>query len=98
MTSVELSVNRRRKLTPDRRSKLTPCSVVARNGVLAPAELVGVAQPGERGSVRGLIEDRSEPVLEAPALVAGLDDVAVVGDVKSRSNRDPFSRPITPTR
>jgi hypothetical protein len=34
----------------------------------------------ERGSVRGLIGDWSEAVLEAPALVAGLDDVAVVGE------------------
>ena len=35
---------------------------------------------GERGSVSGLIGDRSEPVLKTPALVAGLDDVAVVGE------------------
>jgi hypothetical protein len=40
---------------------------------LAPAQLVGVAQPGRaRGS--------SSAVLEAPAFVSGLDDVAVVGE------------------
>ena len=40
---------------------------------LAPAQLVGVAQPGRaRGS--------SSTVLEAPAFVSGLDDVAVVGE------------------
>ena len=38
-------VNRRRKVTPDRRPKLTPL-VKGRTVALAPAELVGVAQPG----------------------------------------------------
>ena len=40
---------------------------------LAPAQLVGVAQPGRaRGS--------SSAVLEAPAFVSSLDDVAVMGE------------------
>ena len=39
-------VNRRRKVTPDRRPKLTPPPCEARTVALAPAELVGVAQPG----------------------------------------------------
>ena len=34
--TAELFVNRRPKLTPDRRSKLTPCLVVARNGSARP--------------------------------------------------------------
>jgi len=37
------SVNRRAKLTPDRRPMLTP--VVGRTGVITAAELVGVARP-----------------------------------------------------
>ena len=36
-------VNRRAKLTPDRRPMLTP--VVGRTGVITAAELVGVARP-----------------------------------------------------
>src|SRR5271170_42152 len=39
------SVNRRAKLTPDRRPKLTPVWL-ARRVALAPAELVGVVEPG----------------------------------------------------
>jgi hypothetical protein len=39
------AVNRLTKLTPDRRPKLTPLDV-ALTAALAPAELVGVAQPG----------------------------------------------------
>ncbi len=42
----EMVVNRRRKVTPDRRPKLTPPPCEARTVALAPAELVGVAQPG----------------------------------------------------
>jgi hypothetical protein len=35
-TVSAIGVNRRPKLTPDRRSKLTPCLVVARNGSARP--------------------------------------------------------------
>src|SRR5271165_5526735 len=39
------TVNRRRKVTPDRRPKLTPL-VKGSDGSARPGELVGVAQPG----------------------------------------------------
>ena len=44
---------------------------------LAPAELVWVAQPGRALIVRSFVV-RSGAVFEAPTLVAGFDDVAVV--------------------
>src|SRR4051794_31331343 len=48
---------------------------------LAPAKLVGVAQPGRaRGPVISEVEEASFAMLEAPAFVAGLDDVAVMGE------------------
>ena len=79
-------VNRRRTLTLDRRPKLTPILGGARVA-LAPAELVGVAQPGRAriGELRCCW--RSGAVLEAPALVAGLDDVAVMGEAVEQRGR-----------
>ena len=47
---------------------------------LAAAKLVWVAQPGRARIGEGLLIVRSGAVLEAPTLIAGLDDVAVVGE------------------
>ena len=47
---------------------------------LAAAKLVWVAQPGRARIGEGLLIVRSGAVLEAPTLIVGLDDVAVVGE------------------
>ena len=74
--------------------------------MLAPAELAGVAQRGERGSVRRGGVRRSGAVLEAPAFVAGLDDVAVMREaIEQRrmaglvrvGNSEPRSRKLQST-
>jgi hypothetical protein len=49
-----------------------------RTVAIAPAELAGVAQPGRARVVRVGFLGSSGAVFEAPAFVAGLDDVAVM--------------------
>ena len=73
-------VNEHRNGTPDFPPKGTPMLRLAGAVALAPAQLVGIAQPGR---TRG----RSSAVLEAPALVAGLDDVAAVGEAVEQRGR-----------
>jgi Mg2+/citrate symporter len=66
-------VNERRNGTLDFHPTGTPMLRLAGAVALAPAQLVGIAQPGANAGTLGAI-------LEAPALVAGLDDVPVVGE------------------
>ena len=61
----------------DRRPKSTPL-IVALTVAFAPAKLVGVAQPGRARCGEEAYAGDSGAVLEAPILVAGLDDVAVM--------------------
>ena len=85
-------VNRRAKGTPDRRPKGTPKGAtvpVVHRGTRAPRSARCEADAAARGGL--LWTHRCKPrgwglgrgsgaVLESPALVAGLDDVAVVGE------------------
>ncbi len=72
------AVKRLSILTPDRRAKLTPLS--------GTAEVVPVVNRGgylltHRGNrAAGTAGGGSGAVLEAPALVAGLDDLAMMGE------------------
>ena len=63
-------------------SKREPLDRWVRVVALAPSELVGVAETG-RARV-GVIVDSA---LEAPAVIAGLDDVAVVGQAIEQRGR-----------
>ena len=59
----------------------------ARTAAIAPAELVRVAQPGRARVGEELFLGRSGAVLEAPAFVAGLDDVTVMGEAIEERGR-----------
>ncbi len=73
-------VNRRANGTPDRRAKGTPCLVTNVGCSARPGGAGRVCAAGASASYGGAVFGRSGAVLEAPALVAGLDDVAVMGE------------------
>ena len=69
-------MKQRLKLTPDRRPKLTPC--IGATACLAGRTRSGLRRPPSADEVwRG---HWSGAVLEAPGLVAGLDDLTVMGE------------------
>ena len=71
-------VNRRAKLTPYRRPKLTPLFGSV-DGSARPGEAGrGCAAGAGAGPVISKGEEASYAMLEAPAFIAGLDDVAVM--------------------
>jgi two-component system nitrate/nitrite response regulator NarL len=82
-------VNEHRNGTPDFPPKGTPMLRLAGAVALAPAQLVGITQPGR---ARG----RSSAVLEAPALVAGLDDEQRGRHLGVAEDTGPFAEPVTP--
>ena len=70
--SAAISVNRRPNLTPDRRPILTPLKSTSPDHGARP-----VGAGGGEGASAGGVSVRSG--FEAPAVVPGLEDVAVVG-------------------
>ena len=66
----------------------TPLKVSGATVALAPAELVGVAQPGASAVTLGSDGLKSGALIfEAPAFVSGFDDVAVVREAIEQRRR-----------
>jgi len=74
-------VNRRGIMTPDRHPILTPLCLCLRRGRLGGEAVEGVARRRLAPKPIATYLERSDgfAVLEAPALIAGFDDVAMVG-------------------
>jgi hypothetical protein len=75
--SDQFSVNRPRTLTPDRRPKMPPLFCTNDQRLPVPA-LVGVAEGRQARVMRESGVSGLSAVLEAPAVVASFDDIAVM--------------------
>ena len=80
-------VNRRGNGPPDRRARGTPWFVTDRGGSAGLGEAGLGCAAGASADRRGAVVVRSGAVLEAPTLIAGLDDVAVMGEAVEERGR-----------